>query len=367
MPVPGATRAGNWPPPQRDGPLLENGAIVVALAVAPTANASGRFAGRGVGGRGGPAVPGGEDGQDARGPQRLQIWLELEVAGCELCAPGGVDDVRRVVRRGIPVGVEQPLEGQVHAAVGAGPRVVEDPCGDEPRARRHADAAAGDDHARDLGAVAVHVHGSAVLPEGVEPAVAAPAVAAGELRMRQVDTGVEGRDRDPAAVDAPAPEHGGARRGDAGLPRDGIGGPDRQFRVGLHPAHVRAGSQRCESGGIGRHRHGVRDPQRADVPRVTRAPQLLELGENGCLRAPAVALQAPGHLVGRHGRRGGDRSVEMDDHRPHGRSGLRGRRDQRGAGERHQEKLAHQAGARQARTEVRAPACAGARACRPRS
>ena len=116
------------------------------------------IAGRGVGRRPGTVVPGGEDRQDVRRPQGLEVGLELPVAGCKLCAPRRIDDIGRVVGRRVAVGIEQPLEREVDAAVGAHARVVEDARRDEARTGRHPDAVAGDDDAHDLRPVAVQVH-----------------------------------------------------------------------------------------------------------------------------------------------------------------------------------------------------------------
>ncbi len=134
--------------------------MVVVLDVAPTANASGRLAGELSATRrrrqGRTIVAGGGHREDVRGAQRLQVGLEFEVAPLP-CAPGEVDDVGSIVREQVAVGVEQPLEGEVDRARRADARVVEGPRGDELGTGRHADAGAGDDHARDLGAVAAEV------------------------------------------------------------------------------------------------------------------------------------------------------------------------------------------------------------------
>ena len=158
-----------------------------------------------VGRRSGAAVAGGEDREDVRGPQGLEIGLELAVAARQLRAPRGIDDVGRVVGRRVAVGIQQPLEGEMDCAVRAHARVVEDARGDEAGAGRHADAPARDHHADDLRAVTVEIGRCAVLAEGIEPAVGSAAIAARELRVGEIDAGVERRDRHSAAVDAVAP------------------------------------------------------------------------------------------------------------------------------------------------------------------
>ena len=176
----------------------------------------------------------------------------------------------------------------------AGARVVEGARGDELCTRRHADPGPGDDHARDLGAVARHVDGGAgVLPVGVEPAVDAASVASGQLGVRQVDARVEGRHRDPVPVHTLGPEGRSASRGDAGLSGDGIGGLDRQLRVGLDRLHVGARLERGQGSCVAGQRHRVRDPQRTHMPHVPLAAQLGELGEHRRLRTPALLFDLP--------------------------------------------------------------------------
>ena len=63
MPVPAATSEGTAPPSQRDGPMLENAAIVVASAAAPTAKASGRLAGDVSEEAPGPSLPAAKTGR----------------------------------------------------------------------------------------------------------------------------------------------------------------------------------------------------------------------------------------------------------------------------------------------------------------
>ena len=108
-------------------------------------------------------VPGGRHREDVRGAQRLQVGLEFESAALPR-APREVDDVRSVVGGRVAVGVEQPLEGGMDGAGGTGACVVEGPGRDEAGTRRHADAVARDDHARDLGAVAVESTGRGCSP-----------------------------------------------------------------------------------------------------------------------------------------------------------------------------------------------------------
>ena len=178
-----------------------------------------------------------------RGPQGLEIGLELAVADGQLCAPRGIDDVGRVIGRRVAVGVQHPLEGQMDCAVRTHPRVVEDTRGYEAGAGRHADAPARDHHADDLRAVTVEIGRCAVLAEGVEPAVGSAAIAARELRVGEIDAGVERRDRHSAAVDAVAPQLGGRGRCDARLDGCPVRRLDGQLRISLDRAHVRAPPQ----------------------------------------------------------------------------------------------------------------------------
>ena len=81
----------------------------------------------------------------------------------------------------------------------------------------------------------------AVLAERVEPAVAASAIAARELGVREIDAGVERRDGDSAAVDAMAPELGRARAAATpGSPVIASAGWMASCGVALDRAHLRA-------------------------------------------------------------------------------------------------------------------------------
>ncbi len=119
--------------------------------------------------------------------------------------PRCIDDVRRIDRGRVAVGIHQPLECQVNVAhARAAVRVVKlhrDPA----RVGRDAQRRAAEDDPHRLRAVAERIVGRGFFAVRIEPTVRAAAPFATQVRMRKVDAGVHRRHHHPLAGVAAAP------------------------------------------------------------------------------------------------------------------------------------------------------------------
>ena len=116
------------------------------------------------------------------------VTAELQIAGT--CRPARqrprrIDDIGRIERRRIAVGIHQPLKGEVNVAHARAPGTVEHPHRDPARVGRHAQRRAAQDHTHRLRAVAERIVGRGFLAMRIEPAVRAAAPLALQVRMRE--------------------------------------------------------------------------------------------------------------------------------------------------------------------------------------
>ncbi len=195
--TPGATSCGNTAPSQLDGPRLDWRASVRSRVHRADRQRSRVVAGavaRAL--RAGPSLPAAKTTAMPllRSARMSSLNSAMQAPGASAGQrPRRVDDVGRVDRRRVAVGIHQPLEGPVNVAhARAAVRVVQ-AHRDPARVGRDAQRAAAQHDSHRLRAVAERVVGRGFFAVRVEPAVRAAAPLAPQVRMREIDAGVHRR------------------------------------------------------------------------------------------------------------------------------------------------------------------------------